>query len=103
MGSSGYMVWLVSFRALLRFMDGDSIVYPVVGTHGLFLLDWFTDPKDTLSALGSRARMDSKSGLHMFGEENREGDRFSSFIRSTITEPTVFGVAPHPAGHALCL
>ena len=64
------------------------------------LVHW---PKWYSFCLGSRARMDSKSGLHMFGEENREGDRFSSFIRSTITEPAVFGVAPHPAGHALCL
>lgn len=48
------VVWLVNFRALLKFMDGDSTVYPVVGTPRLFLLGWFTDPKDTLSALGSR-------------------------------------------------
>lgn len=39
----------------------------MVGIHGLFLLDWFTDPENNLSALGSRERMD-KSGLHACGE-----------------------------------
>lgn len=52
--------------------DGDLIV----GIHGLFLLDWFTDPENNLSALGSRERM-HKSGLHACGElsggRRREG------------------------------
>ena len=165
MGSPVCMVWLVNFWALLRFMDGDSTVYPVVGTlqfssvaqscpilcdpmncstpglpvhhhlpeftqthvhrvsdaiqpshplsspsppapnHSqhqslfqwvnsshevakstfrLFLLDWFTDPKDNLSALGSRARMDSKSGLQVFGEEN--GGRRLVLILHTVDD-----------------
>ena len=53
-------------------------------TFRLFLLDWFTDPKDNLSALGSRARMDSKSGLQVFGEEN--GGRRLVLILHTVDD-----------------
>ena len=47
-------------------------------------MDWFTDPKDNLSALGSRARMDSKSGLQVFGEEN--GGRRLVLILHTVDD-----------------